>query len=138
MRTIFHLNALIALLDAASARAAADNALGQIGMEAPRFLTGQTFRDLFGFPPNDLQRAAMEVIRGPGVYVIEAPMGMGKTEAALAASYELLSSGQASGLYFALPTQATSNRIHERVAEFLGTNPSGCAAFDSRWLLARG
>ncbi len=77
------------------------------------------FSDLFGFPPNDLQTAAVTVIREPGVYVIEAPMGMGKTEAALAAAYQLISHGRASGLYFALPTQATSNRIHERVAEFL-------------------
>jgi CRISPR-associated endonuclease/helicase Cas3 len=46
-------------------------------------------------------------------------MGMGKTEAALAAAYELIRTGQASGLYFALPTQATSNRIHERVTKFL-------------------
>lgn len=102
-----------------SIQAAARNAIAQIGLESPAFTTGLSFVDLFGFPPNDLQTAAMETIREPGVYVIEAPMGMGKTEAALAAAYRLVSNGQASGLYFALPTQATSNRIHERVAAFL-------------------
>jgi CRISPR-associated endonuclease/helicase Cas3 len=46
-------------------------------------------------------------------------MGMGKTEAALFAAYRLLCCGKASGLYFALPTQVTSNKIHTRVARFL-------------------
>ena len=98
---------------------AAHQAIRQIGMVAPSFSKGLTFGDLFGFPPNDLQTATLAVIRKPGVYVIEAPMGMGKTEAALAAAYQLIHEGQAKGLYFALPTQATSNRIHERVTKFL-------------------
>lgn len=100
-------------------QAAAQNALKKIGMEPSSFAASRSFFDLFGFPPNDLQTAAMTIICEPGVYVIEAPMGMGKTEAALAASYQLISNGQATGLYFALPTQATSNRIHERVTKFL-------------------
>src|SRR5208337_4922429 len=54
-----------------------------------------------------------------GVYVIEGPMGCGKTEAALAAAYQLISAGKAAGLYFALPTQVTSNRIHLRVQPFV-------------------
>ena len=65
-----------------------------------------------------MQQAALEVITAPGVYLIEGPMGSGKTEAALAAAYGLLASGQASGLYFALPTQMTSNAIHKRVQKF--------------------
>ena len=46
-------------------------------------------------------------------------MGFGKTEAALAAAYRLMATGQASGVYFGLPTQITSNRIHERVQPFV-------------------
>ena len=61
----------------------------------------------------------MQVVREPGVYVIEGPMGYGKTEAALAAAYQLIAAGKASGLYFALPTQVTSNRIHLRVRPFV-------------------
>lgn len=68
---------------------------------------------------NSLQRAAMEEITGPGIYVIEGPMGFGKTEAALAAAYRLIERGLANGLYFALPTQVTSNRIYERVQPFV-------------------
>ena len=66
-----------------------------------------------------MQEKTIATVRGPGVYVIEAPMGMGKTEAALWAAYQLLVSGKAKGIYFALPTQATSNRIHLRLNEFL-------------------
>ncbi len=65
--------------------------------------------------PNPLQAATLTAIQNPGIYVIEAPMGVGKTEAALAAAYSLISSRLATGLYFALPTQTTSNRIFERV-----------------------
>ena len=46
-------------------------------------------------------------------------MGMGKTEAALWCVYKQMLSGKASGFYFALPTQATSNRIYLRVNKFL-------------------
>ncbi len=46
-------------------------------------------------------------------------MGLGKTEAALYVAYRLLESGQASGIYFALPTQLTSNKIFERFNRFL-------------------
>jgi len=90
-----------------------------IGFGLPGIRPGLEFQQLFGFPPNDLQKQAMACITGPGVFVIEAPMGMGKTEAALGAAYSLLQRGLASGIYFALPTQVTSNRIHLRMQSFL-------------------
>jgi len=79
------------------------------------------FRDLFPEIPqaNTLQTATDQTVREPGTYVIEGPMGCGKTEAALAAAYQLIVSGKATGLYFALPTQVTSNRIHLRVQPFI-------------------
>ncbi|MDW7979016.1 MAG: hypothetical protein RMH97_00395 [Verrucomicrobiales bacterium] len=61
----------------------------------------------------------MEIITRPGIYVIEGPMGFGKTEAALAAAYKLIEAGCANGLYFALPTRVTSDRIHKRVQPFV-------------------
>ena len=72
---------------------------------------------------NNLQSATMEAISSPGVYVVEGPMGYGKTEAALAATYRLMAAGYADGLYFGLPTQVTSNRIHERVQPFVDRIP---------------
>jgi len=101
----------------------AEQAIQQIGFARPTVIGSLGFSELFGFSesthPNDMQLQALETIKGPGVYVIEAPMGMGKTEAALWAAYELMATGRARGIYFALPTQATSNRIHLRMGEFV-------------------
>jgi len=102
-------------------------ALNAIGFQQTQFIKNLSFHDLFHdletseikWVPNDMQVKTMAAVSGPGVYVIEAPMGMGKTEAALWAAYNLLVSGKATGIYFALPTQATSNRIHLRMNEFL-------------------
>jgi CRISPR-associated endonuclease/helicase Cas3 len=105
-----------AVADAASR---AQNALGAIGFLPPALKGSLTFKELFGFPPNEMQTKALAAITEPGVYVIEAPMGMGKTEAALGAAYQLMISGKAKGIYFALPTQATSNRMHLRMNDFL-------------------
>jgi len=98
---------------------AAKLAVESIGLSKPQIKSNLSFKEIFGFDANDMQQKALFAITKPGLYVIEAPMGLGKTEAALACAYELLQSGQASGLYFALPTQLTSNRIHLRVKEFV-------------------
>jgi len=102
-------------------RRRARTALGAINWEpvAARQLLG--FGELFPeiAEANSLQTAAMRTVREPGVYVIEGPMGFGKTEAALAVAYRLIAAGKAAGLYFALPTQVTSNRIHLRVRPFV-------------------
>ena len=103
-------------------RTSAQQAIETIGLCPPKIEKGISFQELFGLSdaqPNEMQLQARESIKGPGVYIIEAPMGIGKTEAALWAAYELLQKGNARGIYFALPTQATSNRIHIRVADFV-------------------
>lgn len=102
-------------------------ALNAVGFRQNQFVSNLSFHDLFHdinnpeikWVPNEMQEKTLITVNEPGVYVIEAPMGMGKTEAALWAAYQLLVSGKANGIYFALPTQATSNRIHLRVEEFL-------------------
>lgn len=55
----------------------------------------------------------------PALLIIEAPMGDGKTEAALYTAGRWLSASRARGLYVALPTGATSNQMHERVVRFV-------------------
>jgi CRISPR-associated endonuclease/helicase Cas3 len=56
----------------------------------------------------------------PGLVILEAPMGEGKTEAAMfLADRWAVALGQ-KGCYFALPTMATSNQMFHRVKEFLG------------------
>lgn len=71
--------------------------------------------------PNALQVQVMRCVdeaARPGLLVIEAQMGSGKTEAALLAA-ELMSDGMSGpkrgGIFFGLPTQATANGIFERV-----------------------
>lgn len=100
-------------------RVRASDRIDAIGLRVPHVVPGLSFTDLFPFRPNELQTAAMQFIRRPGVYVIEAPMGIGKTEAALAVAYQLLCTRDAVGIYFALPTQATSNRIYGRLDDFV-------------------
>ncbi len=105
----------------------ARRAITTTGFVAPEVRAGLSFHDLFyddqrpdcQFTPNDMQLRAISTITAPGVYVIEAPMGSGKTEAALGAAYQLLADKKSRGIYFALPTQATSNRMHRRMADFV-------------------
>lgn len=106
-------------LETPDIRERAERQLARIGFQPMSCPAGRTFADLFPFPPNTLQTLMTQAVRHPGVYVVEAAMGSGKTEAALIAAYNLLASGQVTGLYFALPTQVTSNRIHKRVAAFI-------------------
>jgi len=106
-------------LDLNESKQRAQDAVKAIGFALPEPRSGLDFKKLFSFSQNDLQRKAVDAITEPGIYVIEAPMGMGKTEAALACAYRLICEGKASGIYFALPTQATSNRIHLRVDDFV-------------------
>ncbi|MEW6440775.1 MAG: CRISPR-associated helicase Cas3' [bacterium] len=100
-------------------RTLARQALDAISFSPPVLKKGLSFEALFDVPPNEMQEKALGIITGPGVYVIEAPTGMGKTEAALGAAYGLLRAAKANGIYFALPTQATSNRMHLRMDQFI-------------------
>ena len=80
------------------------------------------FADFWGFTPNALQRTVIQHVndlKAPFLMLAEAPMGVGKTESALWASDAAQCSEVNSGFYIALPTQATSNAMHERVKQFL-------------------
>lgn len=94
-------------------------AVDDAGFVAPSYRKGLSFEQVFGFSPRPAQQALIDQVVEPGVYLFEAPMGLGKTEAALYAAYSMLASGQASGIYFALPTQLTSNKIQDRFEVFL-------------------
>ncbi|MCH4071740.1 CRISPR-associated helicase Cas3' [Pseudoramibacter sp.] len=76
----------------------------------------------FGFRPRDFQKKIFETVQGlskPGIMIIEAPTGCGKTEAALAAAEQTAAKTGRSGLFFGLPTQATSNGMFSRVCDWL-------------------
>ena len=100
-------------------RSRAASALAQCGFQRTDFKRDLSFRDIFGFDPYPAQQTFIDTVTEPGVYVLEAPMGMGKTESALYAAYRLVEAGCHSGIYFALPTRLTSDRIHDRVEQFL-------------------
>ena len=59
------------------------------------------------------------LLRHPGLVIIEAPMGQGKTEAAMFLADVWSVNLRQSGCYFALPTQATSNQMFGRYCAFL-------------------
>jgi CRISPR-associated endonuclease/helicase Cas3 len=104
-----------------SARKKATQAISELGWHQRAVHQGREFGSLFPGvrSPRPLQSALIAAIDSPGLYIVEAPMGVGKTEAALAACYRRWTDGTERGLYFALPTQLTSNRIHSRVSGFL-------------------
>lgn len=99
-------------------REAASSALAQIGWPGGR-LRASSFFNIFHFAPNAVQDALLAAVHEPALVIVEAPMGGGKTEAALALAQQLIATGHHHGIYFALPTQVTSDRIHQRVARFL-------------------
>lgn len=85
--------------------------------------TGQTvYKERFGFTPNATQEMVYNAIQETeeaGLYILEAPMGLGKTEIALISTEQLEAKFGSSGIYFGLPTQATSNAIYKRIITWL-------------------
>ena len=105
--------------DFSQMQALAYQAVDRAGFIAPRVIPNLTFHEIFAFTPRPMQETFVEMVDEPGVYILEALMGQGKTEAALYAAYTMLQKGKASGIYFALPTRLTSEKIYERMNSFL-------------------
>ncbi|MET7539641.1 CRISPR-associated helicase Cas3' [Streptomyces sp. NPDC005507] len=111
-------------VDASRERAAsAWKALGlQRGWGALNAPAPEAFRDRFGYAPRPSQVMVVEAarrMRGPGLVVIEAPMGEGKTEAAQAAAEVLAARFGADGVFVGMPTQATSDPMFTRTRRWL-------------------
>lgn len=71
-----------------------------------------------GHKPRSLQTLVDTLPLRPGVSLVEAPTGSGKTEAAFAYAWRLVDAGLADSIIFALPTQATANAMLARLERF--------------------
>ena len=88
------------------------------------------FEELFPLltEPRHLQVVAQKIakeIDSVGIVVVEEQMGEGKTETAMFLADVFNAVLKQRGIYFALPTQATSNQMFGRVKDFLERKHSG-------------
>lgn len=84
--------------------------------------SNEAFEQEFSFSPNEMQKAVIKALReaeNPGLLIIEAEMGTGKTEAALAAAEILQQKVKSGGIFYGLPTQATANGLLPRFKEYV-------------------
>lgn len=102
-----------------TARERAAHALDAAGLLRAPAASDVGFGTLFpGYAPRDVQTltCALESAE-PALVIVEAEMGKGKTEAALALAAQFLAHGLGDGLTVALPTMATSNAMFARVTD---------------------
>jgi CRISPR-associated endonuclease/helicase Cas3 len=84
---------------------------------------GEPIAARFGDAPRESQRLVVDLARelhAPGLVIVEAPMGEGKTKAALAAAEILAARFGLDGLFMGMPTQATCDPIFEQVHRWAG------------------
>lgn len=105
------------------AKRQAEKAVAELGFSAWHPDGSQlAFQAMFPFPPRLLQQVVIERaarLPRPALAIIEAATGSGKTEAALYLADRWIQQEEGRGLYLAMPTQATSNQMFCRVAEWL-------------------
>ncbi|MFI6521998.1 CRISPR-associated helicase Cas3' [Spirillospora sp. NPDC050679] len=86
-----------------------------------------SFTALFKREPRPLQQQVQELLAGverPGVLVIEAPTGEGKTKAGLQACATLVRRLGLGGMYAATPTRALADPLHREINGMLGATGS--------------
>ncbi|AKV55873.1 CRISPR-associated helicase Cas3 [Bifidobacterium actinocoloniiforme DSM 22766] len=94
-----------------------------------------------GASPRPMQAAAVRIaqsVQEPGLMIIEAPMGEGKTEAALAVAEVLAARTGRGGVCLALPTMATTDAMFGRVHAWLTHLSKDCQQDRESLYLAHG
>jgi CRISPR-associated endonuclease/helicase Cas3 len=108
---------------AEASRARAMRALHDIGMvqgsSSGRLSFHDLFPDLTPWPLHELADRVASEMREPTLVVVEAPMGEGKTEAALTLVEAARNACGCTGLFIGLPTQSTANQMFSRVEQHL-------------------
>ncbi|MBE3098803.1 MAG: CRISPR-associated helicase Cas3' [Planctomycetes bacterium] len=118
---------------ASEAEAKACQALSATGWaDVIQGVSAAAFGDLFfdagpdgtrqSWQPNEVQEVCGRIAHEehpPFLLLVEAPTGIGKTEAALWAADIIAQETRQPGLYYALPTRATSNQMLGRLLAFL-------------------
>lgn len=120
----FEDGAVPAAVYAQRAAAQAEHALWCLGWLGWRAQGHQaTFGEMFPEieQPRPVQEAVIAAgsVMPPALLILEAPTGIGKTEAALYLADTWLQAGGGGGLYVAMPTMATSNQMFGRTRRFL-------------------
>ena len=114
-------------------RKGALQALHQGGFDQRSSVKYGGFEQTFGFSPSPLQEAMASVPvpmdGAPSLVIVEAPTGEGKTEGAFVLAARQQEERKGSGIYVAMPTQATSNGLLPRTIEFLEKINAGNANF---------
>ncbi|MFD1124649.1 CRISPR-associated helicase Cas3' [Lentilactobacillus raoultii] len=85
-------------------------------------MNSDPYQKLWGFRARPVQKAVIEAVnhtKEPGMVIIEASTGSGKTEAALVVAEQLARFDHEDGIFFGLPTQATTNSMFDRVDDWL-------------------
>ncbi len=88
----------------------------------PIFDINEHYQKRWGFHPRTVQRLMSEEIGkivDPGMVIIEATMGIGKTEIAMTAVEQLSLATGSSGMFMGLPTQATTNAMFSRAEKWV-------------------
>ncbi|WP_405797434.1 CRISPR-associated endonuclease Cas3'' [Streptomyces sp. NBC_01506] len=112
---------------ARSAESMAPALVEEAGLGRATFGNG-AFRDMFPeiASPYPLQLSVEAglggAVEGPGILLVTAPTGDGKTETALYAASVMGAACGTAGLFFALPTQATANQMYGRLVRFAEKN----------------
>ncbi len=126
----------------------ADGVVSASGIVPAEVNTHFTIMDLFAgknlqvSDVTPLQRVSTEqqIGSGPQLFILEDVTGSGKTEAAVVLVSLLMSRGLADGVYFGLPTMATSNGMYRRMSKVYRrlfspkSNPSCVLAHSAREL----
>ena len=93
----------------------AEDAIAQAGLHNSEPRAASILQN--GMKSRPMQYAALNagMPEGPALAIIEDATGSGKTEAALILASRMMTDGKGDGLFFALPTMATSNAMFGRI-----------------------